>query len=184
VASVREQVFAPTLAGMAKEGRSYRGILYAGLMLTATGPRVLEFNCRFGDPETQVVLPLLDTDLVEVSEAIVDGRLDRTPIRWREQTAVCVVMTAKGYPGDYHRGDAISGLDAGTADSVVFHAGTARDGDRLVTSGGRVLGVTGLAGTLAQARDRAYTRVRAISFAGASYRSDIAMRALSGLGSG
>ncbi len=183
VAAVREQVFAPALAGMAAEGRPYRGILYAGLMLTASGPKVLEFNCRFGDPETQVVLPLLDTDLVEVSEAIVDGRLDRTPLRWRDQTAVCVVMTAKGYPGDYLRGDVITGLDAGTEDSVVFHAGTTRDGDRLVTSGGRVLGVTGLADTLAQARERAYARVREIAFAGASYRSDIALRALPGVGS-
>ncbi len=182
VASVRDRVFAPALAGMAAEGRPYRGILYAGLMLTATGPKVLEFNCRFGDPETQVVLPLLDSDLVDVSEAIVDGRLDRTAVRWREQTAVCVVMTAKGYPGDYHRGDVISGLDAGTDDSLVFHAGTAREGSRLVTSGGRVLGVTGVAGTLAQARDRAYARVHAIAFAGASYRTDIAVRALSGAG--
>lgn len=179
VAAVRETVFAPALAGMAAEGRPYRGILYAGLMLTASGPKVLEFNCRFGDPETQVVLPLLETDLVDVGEAIVDGRLDRTPVRWREQTAVCVVMTAKGYPGEYPRGDVVSGLDAGTENSVVFHAGTVRDGGRVVTSGGRVLGVTGLAGTLAQARDRAYARVRAIAFAGASYRSDIAVRALS-----
>src|SRR5574341_435466 len=183
VAAVRKQVFAPALAGMAAEGRPYRGIVYAGLMLTAAGPKVLAFNCRFGDPETQVVLPLLETDLVEVSEAIVDGQLDRTPVRWREQAAVCVVMTAKGYPGDYLRGDVISGLDAGTEDSVVFHAGTAREGNRLVTSGGRVLGVTGLAGTLAQARERAYARVREIAFAGASYRSDIAARALPGVGS-
>jgi phosphoribosylamine--glycine ligase len=184
VTAVRETVFAPALAGMAAEGRPYRGILYAGLMLTAGGPKVLEFNCRFGDPETQVVLPLLETDLIDVGEAIVDGRLDCTPVRWREQTAVCVVMTAKGYPGEYPRGDVISGLEADTEDSVAFHAGTARDGGRVVTSGGRVLGVTGLAGTLAQARDRAYARVRAIAFAGASYRSDIAVRALPGAGAG
>jgi phosphoribosylamine--glycine ligase len=183
LAIVRERVLTPALAGMAAEGRPYRGILYAGLMLTASGPKVLEFNCRFGDPETQVVLPLLDSDLVEVCDAIIDGRLDRLTVRWRDQTAVCVVMTAKGYPGDYHRGDEISGLDAGPTDSLVFHAGTSRDGSRVVTSGGRVLGVTGVAGTLARARDHAYARVRAIAFAGASYRSDIAARALSAAGS-
>lgn len=183
LAIVRERVLAPALAGMAAEGRPYRGILYAGLMLTASGPKVLEFNCRFGDPETQVVLPLLDSDLVEVCDAIIDGRLDRLTVRWRDRTAVCVVMTAKGYPGDYHRGDEIAGLDAGPDDSLVFHAGTSREGSRVVTSGGRVLGVTGVAGTLARARDNAYARVRAITFAGASYRSDIAARALSAAGS-
>ncbi len=183
LAIVREHVLTPALAGMAAEGRPYRGILYAGLMLTASGPKVLEFNCRFGDPETQVVLPLLDSDLVDVCDAIIDGRLDRLTVRWRNQTAVCVVITAKGYPGDYHRGDEIFGLDVGPDDSLVFHAGTSRDGSRVVTSGGRVLGVTGVAGTLARARDHAYARVRAITFAGASYRSDIAARALSAAGS-
>jgi len=149
-------------------------------MLTRDGPKVLEFNCRFGDPETQVVLPLLETDLVEVGEAIVDGRLDQVPVRWSERTAVCVVMTAKGYPGEYQRGDVISGLDDASQDdsSVVFHAGTAHQDDRLVTTGGRVLGVTGIDKTLAAARDRAYARVGRIVFAGAAYRSDIAARAV------
>jgi phosphoribosylamine--glycine ligase len=180
-AVVRDRVMKPAIAGMAAEGHPYRGVLYAGVMLTDRGPRVLEFNCRFGDPETQVVLPLLETDLVDVCEAIVDGRLDGAPIRWRAETAVCVVMTAKGYPGDYQRGDPISGLDARDDDraSVAFHAGTARDGGRLVTSGGRVLGVTGVADTLRAARERAYARVRTIAFPGAAYRSDIAVRALS-----
>jgi phosphoribosylamine--glycine ligase len=180
-AVVRDRVMKPAIAGMAAEGHPYRGILYAGVMLTDRGPRVLEFNCRFGDPETQVVLPLLETDLVDVCEAIVEGRLNGAPVRWRAETAVCVVMTAKGYPGDYQRGDPISGLDARDDDraSVVFHAGTARDGGRLVTSGGRVLGVTGVADTLRAARERAYARVRTIAFPGAAYRSDIAARALS-----
>jgi phosphoribosylamine--glycine ligase len=184
LAMVREQVFKPALAGMAAEGRPYRGILYAGLMLTRDGPKVLEFNCRFGDPETQVVLPLLETDLVEVGDAIVDGRLEQLPVRWSDRTAVCVVMTAKGYPGDYRRGDVISGLEGGRDDetSLVFHAGTARQDGRVVTTGGRVLGVTGVDKTLAAARERAYARVRTITFGGASFRSDIAARALSGGG--
>ncbi len=182
LAMVRERVFAPALAGMAAEGRPYRGILYAGLMLTASGPSVLEFNCRFGDPETQVVLPLLETDLVDVADAIIDGGLDRLTVRWHDQSAVCVVMTAKGYPGDYHRGDPISGLDRENDHAVVFHAGTAREGERVMTSGGRVLGVTGTASALAQARNRAYDRVRTITYDGATYRSDIAVRALSDLG--
>ncbi|MFZ5876633.1 MAG: phosphoribosylamine--glycine ligase [Nitrospirota bacterium] len=178
---VRERVLAPALAGLAAEGTPYRGILYAGMMLTPLGPKVLEFNCRFGDPETQVVLPLLATDLVDVCEAIVEGRLDQTPVRWRDETAVCVVMTAQGYPGDYRKGDAITGLDADREDgAVVFHAGTARDNNRLVTSGGRVLGVTGVGPNVAAARERAYARVRRIRFEGAAYRSDIAMKALAG----
>jgi phosphoribosylamine--glycine ligase len=178
---VRERVLAPALAGMAADGMPYRGILYAGMMLTPAGPKVLEFNCRFGDPETQVVLPLLATDLVDVCEAIAEGRLDRTPVRWRDETAVCVVMTAQGYPGDYRKGDAITGLAEDAEDgAVVFHAGTARDNDRLVTAGGRVLGVTGVGPSVAVARERAYARVKTIQFAGAAYRSDIAMKALSG----
>ena len=180
VAVVRDRVMKPAIAGMAAEGHPYSGILYAGLMLTASGPKLLEFNCRFGDPETQVVLPLLESDLVDVCEAIVEGRLDGASVRWRAETAVCVVMTAKGYPGDSQRGDPITGLEARDDDrtSVVFHAGTARDGGRLVTSGGRVLGVTGVADTLRAARERAYARARTISFPGAAYRSDIAVRAL------
>jgi phosphoribosylamine--glycine ligase len=178
---VRERVLAPALAGMAADGMPYKGILYAGMMLTPAGPKVLEFNCRFGDPETQVVLPLLATDLVDVCEAIAEGRLDRTSVRWRDETAVCVVMTAQGYPGDYRKGDAITGLAPDAEDgAVVFHAGTARDKNRLVTAGGRVLAVTGVGPSVAVARERAYARVKTIQFAGAAYRSDIAMKALAG----
>jgi phosphoribosylamine--glycine ligase len=181
LAVVRERVLGPALAGMAADGVPYKGILYAGLMLTPAGPKVLEFNCRFGDPETQVVLPLLATDLVDVCDAIVEGRLDRTPVRWADETAVCVVMTAAGYPGDYRKGDAITGVDVDGEDgAVVFHAGTARDNGRVVTAGGRVLGVTGTGPNVAAARERAYARVKTIHFEGAAYRSDIAMRALSG----
>jgi phosphoribosylamine--glycine ligase len=186
-AVVRDRVMKPAIAGMAAEGHPYRGILYAGVMLTDRGPRVLEFNCRFGDPETQVVLPLLETDLVDVCEAIVDGALADTPVRWRKGAAVCVVMTAKGYPGDYQRGDAIAGLEtfegATASDAMIFHAGTARDGARVVTAGGRVLGVTGVGATIAAARDRAYAAVGRVSFPGAAYRSDIATRALPSAGS-
>jgi phosphoribosylamine--glycine ligase len=182
-AAVRDQVLAPTLAGMAEEGTPYSGILYAGIMLTASGPKVLEFNCRFGDPETQAVLPLLESDLVAVLDAVASGRLADAEVRWKRGAAVCVVMTAKGYPGEYHRGDPIAGLDAfdganGASPAVVFHAGTAREGTRLVTSGGRVLGVTGVGDTLSAARDRAYGAVGAISFPGAFSRSDIALRAV------
>jgi phosphoribosylamine--glycine ligase len=183
--SVRDEIIGRALAGMAADGHPYTGILYAGLMLTASGLKTLEFNCRFGDPETQVVLPLLESDLVDVFEAIVAGRLADTTVRWRDGAAVCVVMTAKGYPGAYQRGQTISGLETleaatGTArtPAVVFHAGTARDGERFVTSGGRVLGVTGVAETLAAARDRAYAAVGAVAFPGAAYRLDIAFRAL------
>jgi phosphoribosylamine--glycine ligase len=182
-AAVRDAVLAPTLVGMAEEGTPYSGILYAGIMLTASGPKVLEFNCRFGDPETQAVLPLLESDLVAVLDAVASGRLADTEVRWRRGAAVCVVMTAKGYPGECHRGDPITGLEAfdgasGVSPAVVFHAGTAREGMRLVTSGGRVLGVTGMGDTLSAARDRAYAAVGAISFPGAFSRSDIALRAV------
>lgn len=184
---IRLEVFEPALAGMAAEGESYRGILYAGMMLTASGPKVLEFNCRFGDPETQVVLPLIETDLLEVFDAVVTDRLADVSVRWRAACAVCVVMTAKGYPGDYRRGDHIQGLEAfdeasADSDTMVFHAGTAADGARVVTAGGRVLGVTGVARSLSGARDRAYAAVSMLSFAGASYRTDIASRALAAEG--
>ena len=186
-AVVRDRVMKPAIAGMAAEGHPYRGILYAGVMLTDRGPRVLEFNCRFGDPETQVVLPLLESDLVTVIEAIVSGALADTPVRWRKGAAVCVVMTAKGYPGDYQRGDAIAGLEtfegATASDAMIFHSGTARDGAHVITAGGRVLGVTGVGATIAAARDRAYAAVGRVSFPSAAYRSDIAVRALPAAGS-
>jgi phosphoribosylamine--glycine ligase len=184
LARAERAILQPWLRGCAAEGIDYRGLLYPGLMLTAAGPKVLEFNARFGDPETQVYLPRLETDLVELLEASLSGTLDRLEPRWRPQAAVCVVMASAGYPGSYARGKPIRGLDeVARLDHVkVFHAGTARAGDQIVTSGGRVLGVTAWADTLATARETAYAAVERIHFEGAHYRRDIAARALGGTG--
>ncbi|HKB41536.1 MAG TPA: phosphoribosylglycinamide synthetase C domain-containing protein, partial [Gemmataceae bacterium] len=160
------------------------GILYAGLMITVKGPRVLEFNCRFGDPECQPLLMRLKTDLLDVLDAAVDDRLQELlgdrGLEWDERPAVCVVMASKGYPGKYEKGYPIEGLaEAGRLPDVkVFHAGTSRDGDRVVTDGGRVLGVTALGDTLADAQRRVYEAVSLIKFAGAFYRNDIGSKAI------
>jgi phosphoribosylamine--glycine ligase len=173
-------IFAPWLKGCAAEGIDYRGILYPGLMLTKDGPKVLEFNARFGDPETQVYLPRLDNDLVELLDASVNGSLGQMQLNWKPVTAVCVVMASGGYPGSYAKGKPISGLAeaAQLPNTKVFHAGTQRHGDTMVTSGGRVLGVTAWAGDLSRARAAAYAAVERIRFDGAHYRRDIAAKAL------
>lgn len=174
-------IFRRTLAGLNAEGIEYRGVLYAGLMITDRGPQVLEFNCRFGDPETQAVLPRLESDLVDAAEATIDGTLERLRLQWKSDAAVCVVVAAGGYPGPYQRGRPIAGLkDAAQLDKVcVFHAGTRQDATgRVVTDGGRVLGVTGLGATIDQAARRAYEAVERIHFDGAQFRRDIAARAL------
>jgi len=176
---VLEAVMRPTVRAMAEEGRPISGCLYAGLMLTDEGPKVLEFNCRFGDPESQVVLPLLDADLVELLEAAADGRLPAAGDgRAGRGAAVCVVMASGGYPGEYETGKLIQGLDsaAGMSDVVVFHAATKKTDEGLVTTGGRVLGVTGLADSLPGAIAAAYRGVSAISFDGAHWRTDIGSR--------
>ena len=172
-----ERIIKPTAKAMVAEGRPFRGVLYAGLMVTADGPKVVEFNSRFGDPEAQVVLPLLESDLLDVLLAVVEGRLDRADIRWSDKAAVCVIAASAGYPGDYRKGVPIEGIDR-VRDAIVFHAGTARDGDRIVTSGGRVLGVTALGATIAEARAKAYEQLAHIRFDGMHYRTDIARRAL------
>ena len=175
------EIFARTLAGLAADGIDYRGVLYAGLMLTPAGPKVLEFNCRFGDPETQAVVPRMDFDLVEACIATADGTLDKFELKWKPGAAVCVVLTAGGYPGEFKRGDTIAGLPAAAklANVTVFQAGTKRDAaGQLVTDGGRVLGVTGLGSDIADATRRAYDGVKWIQFAGAHYRHVIAARAL------
>jgi phosphoribosylamine--glycine ligase len=175
------EIFRRTLAGLHSEGIEYRGVLYAGLMITERGPQVLEFNCRFGDPETQVVLPRMDFDLVDAAEATIDGSLDRLPLTWKGQAAVCVVMAAGGYPGPYERGRSIAGLkEAAKSDKVcVFHAGTRRNASgQIVTDGGRVLGVTALGETIEKAARRAYEAVQQIHFDGAHFRRDIAARAM------
>ena len=174
-----EEILKPTIAAMAKEGRTYRGCLYLGLMVTADGPKVVEFNARFGDPETQVVLPLLDSDLVAIMCACADGTLADVPIRWKEGAAVCVVLASGGYPGHYEKGQEIHGLaDAEAMGALVFHAGTAMKDGKLVTNGGRVLGVVGRGADISSAVDVAYVAAAKISFKDAYYRKDIAHRAL------
>jgi len=177
VARAVREVLEPTARGMAAEGRSFRGLLYAGLMLTEKGPRALEFNCRFGDPETQALMARLDDDLGQVLYANATGRpIER--VRFSPRAAVTVVMASEGYPGAYTGGVPIDGLDAaGRLDGVtVFHAGTRRDGDRIVTAGGRVLGVTAVGDDVGAARARAYDAAAQIKFAGAHYRRDIGAR--------
>ena len=174
-----EEILKPTIAAMAKEGRIYRGCLYLGLMVTADGPKVVEFNARFGDPETQVVLPLLDSDLVTIMCACADGTLADVPIRWKDGAAVCVVLALGGYPGHYDKGQEIHGLaDAEAMGALVFHAGTAMKDGKLVTNGGRVLGVVGRGADISSAVDAAYAAAAKISFKDVYYRKDIAHRAL------
>ncbi len=183
--AVDRDVLAPTVHAMKRRRQPFRGVLYVGLMTTPQGPRVLEYNCRFGDPETQPLLMRLRTDLVDVLEAVIDDRLETLPpgLEWDPRPAVCVVMAAHGYPGKYERGLPISGLaEAGRLPDVkVFHAGTKRDGDRVLTDGGRVLGVTALGDTLADAKRRAYEAVALIQFRDAHYRTDIADKACAGI---
>ena len=174
-----EEILKPTIAAMAKEGRPYTGCLYLGLMITSEGPKVVEFNARFGDPETQVVLPLLDGDLVEIMCACADGTLADVPIHWKDGAAVCVVLAAGGYPASYEKGHEITGIaDAEAMGALVFHAGTAKKDDVLVTNGGRVLGVVGMGADIASAVKAAYNAVDRISFQDAYHRKDIAHRAL------
>jgi phosphoribosylamine---glycine ligase len=177
---VLHEIVRPTIDGLTQEGRPYQGILYFGLMFTPDGPKVLEYNARFGDPETQVILTRLESDLVEIFEALADGSLDRVQVRWSPKASVCVVITAKGYPATYETGRPITGIDQAesTDDVVVFHAGTLlRDGE-LTTAGGRVLGVTGVGEDFQKARSRAYDAVSRIRFDGMHCRMDIGYRAL------
>jgi len=174
-----EEILKPTIAAMAKEGRVYRGCLYLGLMITKDGPKVVEFNARFGDPETQVVLPLLDGDLVQIMCACSDGTLADVPIHWKDGAAVCVVLAAGGYPASYEKGNEIHGIaDAEKTGALVFHAGTAEKDGKLATNGGRVLGVVGMGADIASAVHSAYAAAEKISFKDAYYRKDIAHRAL------
>lgn len=177
-----EKIFIPTIQAMNKEGRTFKGCLYFGLMLTPKGPKVIEYNCRFGDPETQVVLPRLKTDIIDIFEAINNETLSDLDIEWDERACTCVIMASGGYPKSYPKGIEISGLNAGQLDGVtVYHAGTKLDDDRLVTSGGRVLGVTALGDNIQQALDKSYEGVSKIHFDGAHFRKDIGQRALKAL---
>lgn len=170
-----EKIFQPTVAAMNAEGRPFKGCLYFGLMLTPDGPKVIEYNSRFGDPETQVVLPRLKTDFAEIVKAVAEERLSQLSIQWSEQASACVVMASGGYPGSYPKGIEMHGLDEnGQVDGVtVYHAGTKYENGKFLTNGGRVLGVTALGDTLDQALDTAYAAVEKISFEGAMYRKDI-----------
>ncbi|PYI50042.1 phosphoribosylamine--glycine ligase [Paenibacillus flagellatus] len=172
-----ETIIRPTAEAMVKEGRPFRGVLFAGLMITESGPKTIEFNARFGDPETQVVLSLLETDLIDIFLATINGRLQDMDIRWSGDSAVCVVLASGGYPGSYPKGVPISGLDE-VQQSVVFHAGTAEKDGGIVTDGGRVLGVTAKGANIEEARAKAYADVERIRFDGAQYRKDIALKAL------
>lgn len=178
---VQQEILDPVIQAMRLEGREYKGCLYAGLMITAKGPKVIEFNARFGDPETQVVLPLLDGDLAQIMLSCIDGTLEAQMVNWQKKAAVCVIMAAGGYPDAYQKGNKIEGLGQAKHDAWVFHAGTARNGQDIVTSGGRVLGVTAAAADIQQAVDKAYTAVKKIHFAGRQYRRDIAHRAIARL---
>ena len=178
VQMVMKDVFHPAVEGLSRMGSPYQGVLYAGLMIVRGKPYVLEFNARFGDPETQVVLPLLQTDLLDVIEAVVEHRLDQLAVKWHARSAVCVVLTSKGYPGPYESGTTIQALNASTPETLVFHAGTKHQDGKIVTAGGRVLGITGIGPDLAMARQRAYDTVSKIRFDGCHFRTDIAYRAL------
>ena len=177
-----EKIFIPTIEAMNKEGRTFKGCLYFGLMITPKGPKVIEYNCRFGDPETQVVLPRLKTDIMDIFEAINNGTLSQLDIEWSDKACTCVIMASGGYPKSYPKGIEITGLSNGQLDGVtVYHAGTAIKDGKLVTSGGRVLGVTALGDTLEDALKKSYEAVEKINFDGAHYRKDIGARALKAL---
>ncbi len=180
LADVGDRILGPWLTGCAADGIDFRGLLYPGVMLTASGPKVIEFNARFGDPETQVYLPRLENDLVDLLLASTEGRLDAVGLRWSSDTCVCVVVASGGYPGNYEKGKPIHGLDdvAALPDVKVFHAGTKLKDGQVVTNGGRVLGVTAWAPTLAGARAKAYAAVDKLCFEGMHFRRDIAAKGL------
>ncbi|MEG6614374.1 phosphoribosylamine--glycine ligase [Pseudoclostridium thermosuccinogenes] len=173
-----EKIYKPTIEAMSKEGRKFKGVLYFGLILTSDGPKVLEYNARFGDPETQVVLPRLKTDIVEIFNAVIDEKLDSIKIEWEDNAAVCVIMASGGYPGKYATGYEITGIQDAESDGdiVVFHAGTKKENGAYFTAGGRVLGVTATAGSLDEAIKKAYQGVGRISFKDMHFRKDIGLK--------
>ena len=182
-AECMEKIFKPTIAAMQKEGRPFKGCLYFGLMLTPNGAKVVEYNCRFGDPETQVVLPLLETDLVDIMEAVWEEKLDQLDIKWSDKSCACVVIASGGYPEKYETGKEISGLDEKGQSPLayVYHSGTKLENGKYYTAGGRVLGVTATGSDLREALDKAYKAVDAITFEKAHHRNDIGQRALKAL---
>lgn len=177
---IMDKIISPLIKGLRREQITYRGVIYAGLMICDGNPYVLEFNCRFGDPETQPVLMRLNSDLFDVMKAAAEGKLENTPLLWKDDASVCVVLSSKGYPGSYEKGKIIKGLDAleGQNDLMVFHAGTKTQNDEFVTSGGRVLGVTALGKDIITAKNNAYKAIDKIHFDGMHYRKDIADKAI------
>ena len=169
-----ETIILPTVEALNSEGITYKGIIYYGLIITKEGPKVIEYNARFGDPEAQVVIPRLDTDILEIFEACVDGTLDKIDIKWKDMAAICVMLASEGYPGSYEKGYKITGLENTNSDNVVvFHSGTKKVDDEYLTNGGRVLGVTGFGRTIEEATKTAYEAVNKINFKGKQYRTDI-----------
>jgi len=177
---VLKEILKPTVKGLRSEGKEYKGVLYAGLVLTKEGPKVLEFNARFGDPETQVILPRLKTDLIDILNAVIEETLHKINIEWEDNAAVCVVVASGGYPGKYQKGKVISGLErlGKMKDIIVFHADTKLQDDKVITSGGRVLGITACDKTISKAKERAYKGVKEIYFEDMYYRKDIAAKAI------
>jgi len=177
---VLEEILKPTVNGLRGEGKEYKGVLYAGLILTKEGPKVLEFNARFGDPETQAILPRLKTDLIDIFDAVIENTLHKINIQWEDNAAVCVVVASGGYPGKYQKGKVISGLERleKMKDIIAFHAGTKFQDDQVITSGGRVLGITAWDETISKAKERAYKGVKEIYFEDMYYRKDIAVKAI------
>ena len=176
--TILDKILKPTLVGLKKEGIFYQGVLYAGLMLTSSGPKVLEYNCRLGDPEAEAVLPLLETDLVEIIQAALKEKLDQVKLKWKSGSSVCVVLASAGYPGDYQKGKEIKGIQEISEQEVYcFHAGTKISQNKLVTAGGRVLAVTAVGKTLEKTLDKVYHAVDKIYFEGMQYRKDIAYKA-------
>jgi phosphoribosylamine--glycine ligase len=178
--TVLEEILKPAIKGLQSEGREYKGVLYAGLVLTKEGPKALEFNARFGDPETQVILPRLKTDLIDILNAAIEGSLHKINIEWEDNAAVCVVVASGGYPGKYQKGKAISGLERlkKMKNIIAFHAGTKFQDGEIVTSGGRVLGITAWDDTISKAKEKAYEGVEEIYFEDMYYRKDIAAKAI------
>jgi phosphoribosylamine--glycine ligase len=171
------EIVETTAKAMVAEGAPFEGILYTGLMLTKEGAKVIEYNARFGDPETQVVLPLLDSDLLDILFASLSGELENVDVKWKDKSAVCVIMSSAGYPGPYEKGQVINGLDEVTYPTIVFHAGTTVKDGTTVTNGGRVLGITAIGEDLKEARELAYQTVERVSFIGAHFRTDIGSKA-------
>ena len=175
---VEKTIMEPTVKAMRQEGCPFKGVLYFGLILTEKGPKVLEYNARFGDPETQVILPRLKTDLIDIFLAVIDEELDKIDIQWEDNAAVCVILASGGYPGDYKKGYEIFGLEAledGT-DTLVFHAGTIKKNGKYYTNGGRVLGITAVSENLDKAIEKVYEKVKMVSFTDMYYRKDIGIK--------